>query len=223
VADGLGASLANTFSVAGYDVVGLARSDRSAAAIARLVGEAGGTYEHLLCDVTQPEKVAEALRPYAERIDVLVHNAHTLLVKPFNDTTPSEFEQVWRVACFGAFATSNIVLPHMVARKSGVIILTGATAGLRGSAKFAAFASAKFALRGLAQSLAREFGAQGVHVAHVVLDGLLDEVQTTQRFGPGGPTRMDPDEVALAYLNLALQRPSAWTHELDMRPFSERF
>jgi len=111
----------------------------------------------------------------------------------------------------------------MVARKTGTIILTGATAGRRGGAKFAAFASAKFALRGLAQSLSREFGPQGVHVAHVVLDGLIDEAQTEQRLGPSKPTRMEPDAVARAYLNLATQHPSAWTHELDLRPFSERF
>jgi NAD(P)-dependent dehydrogenase (short-subunit alcohol dehydrogenase family) len=101
--------------------------------------------------------------------------------------------------------------------------LSGATASLKGTGKFVAFASAKFALRGLAQSLAREYAPKGIHVAHVVLDGLIDEPQTSERFGPEKSTRMEPDAVAREYLNLAAQHPSAWTHELDLRPFSERF
>ena len=223
VAEGFGASIARTFAAAGHDVMGLARSDRSAAQLARLVGEGGGAYAHLICDVTQPAEVADVLRPHAERIAVLVHNAAALLIKPFDEITADEFERVWRVACYGAFVASRIVVPHMAARKAGAIILTGATAALRGGPKFAAFASAKFALRGLAQSLSREFGPQGVHVAHVVLDGLIDEPQTDARFGPAKSTRMDPDAIAQAYLALATQHRSAWTHELDLRPSSERF
>jgi len=222
-AAGLGASIARTFAAAGHDVLGLARSDRSAALLARVVGEDGGAYAHVTCDITRPADVADALRPHADRIGVLVHNAAALLIKPFEETTAAEFEQVWRVACFGAFVASRIVVPHMVARKGGTVILTGATAALRGGPKFAAFASAKFALRGLAQSLSREFGPHGVHVVHVVLDGLIDEAQTDQRFGPARSTRMDPDAVAGAYLTLATQHRSAWTHELDLRPPSERF
>ncbi|MCW5705314.1 MAG: SDR family NAD(P)-dependent oxidoreductase, partial [Bradyrhizobium sp.] len=100
---------------------------------------------------------------------------------------------------------------------------TGATAGIRGGANFSAFASAKFALRGLAQSLAREFAPKGVHVAHLVLDGLIDEVQTERRFGTASATRMSPQAIAQACLDLTTQDPSAWTHEMDLRPFSERF
>ncbi len=220
VANGFGASIARTFAAAGYDVVGLARSDRSAAHLARLVGGSGGTYAHLICDVTQPAEVADILRPHAERIAVLVHNAAALLIKPFDEITTDEFERVWRVNCYGAFVVSRIVVPHMAARKAGEIILTGATAALRGGPKFAAFASAKFALRGLAQSLSREFGPQGVHVTHVVLDGLIDEPQTDARFGPATSMRLDPDAIAQAYLALATQDRSAWTHELDLRPSS---
>ena len=147
-----------------------------------------------------------------------------LTIKPFEQTTASEFEQAWRVACLGAMVAAQAVIPHMAARRQGTIILTGATAGLRGGANFSAFASAKFALRGLAQSLAREYGPKGVHVAHVVLDGLIDEPQTDQRFGsrvhPGGWIR---SAIAQAYLDLSTQHPSAWTQEMDLRPFSERF
>ena len=222
-AEGLGASIARTFAAAGYDVLGLARSAQASTHLAQAVGEAGGAYLHLACDVTKPDDVADALARYANRISVVVHNAHTLLVKPVVATSPAEFEQVWRVACFGAFVVVQNVLPHMLARAAGTIILSGATAARRGGAKFAAFASAKFAQRGLAQSLSREFGPRGIHVAHVVIDGLIDAPQSDRRFGPTETARMTPDAVASAYLGLATQHPSAWTHELDLRPFSGRF
>ena len=118
---------------------------------------------------------------------------------------------------------ARVVLPGMVARGNGHIIMTGATAIIRGAANFAAFAAAKFALRGFAQSLAREYGPKGVHVAHAIIDGLIDEPQTTRRFGAGQSQRMSADAVARTYLDLTRQDQSAWTHELDLRPFSERF
>ncbi len=222
-AEGLGTSIAVTFAAAGYDVVGLARTERSSAQLSQRVEQGGGAYTHLICDVGQPIDVAAVLQPHAERIDVFVHNPHLLVRKPFEQTTADEFEQAWRVACLGAVTSAQLVLPHMVARGKGTIVLTGATAGLRGAAQFSAFASAKFALRGLAQSLAREFGPNGIHVAHVILDGLIDEPQTDRRFGPARSTRMNPDSVAAAYLGLASQHPSAWTQEMDLRPFAERF
>ena len=223
MAEGLGVAIAAAFARAGHDVVGLARSDRAATNVRAIVEQAGGSYTHLACDVTQADDVIRALKPYGDRVDVLVHNAHTLLVKPFAETTAIEFEQVWRVACLGAMISAQAVIPHMAARGSGTVILTGATAAIRGGANFSAFASAKFALRGLAQSLAREFGPKGVHVAHVVLDGLIDEGQTDRRFGASVTGRMSPHAIARTYLDLATQEPSAWSHEIDLRPFSERF
>ena len=115
------------------------------------------------------------------------------------------------------------VMPGMVARGSGTIIFTGATASVKGGAGFSAFASAKFALRGFAQALAREFGPKGVHVAHVVVDGLIEEQQTVARFGESTAARLDASAIAEAYLYLARQYRSAWSHEIDLRPFSERF
>ncbi|HEX4326085.1 MAG TPA: SDR family NAD(P)-dependent oxidoreductase [Burkholderiales bacterium] len=223
IAAGFGVSIAAEFAAAGYDVLGLARSSQAPAHAVQLVAQAGGRYTHLACDITRPAEAAEVLRPHAGRIDVLVHNAAMLLIKDFAETTADEFEQVWRVCSLGAFVAGQIVLPQMAARGSGTVIFSGATAGRRGAAKFAAFASAKFALRGLAQSLAREYGPKGVHVAHVVLDGLIDEAQTDQRFGPAPSGRMEPQALARAYLGLATQHPSAWTHELDLRPFAGRF
>ena len=127
------------------------------------------------------------------------------------------------MACLGAMVCAQTVIPHMAARGQGTIILTGATAGLRGAANFSAFASAKFALRGLAQSLAREYGPKGVHVAHVVLDGLIDEPQTDRRFGSSPAGRMKAERSRRPISISRRSIPSAWTHEMDLRPFSERF
>lgn len=223
IAEGLGADIAGTFARAGYDVFGLSRTVRASEHIHALVEQGGGRYTHLACDITRPTDVAHVLRPVADRIDVLIHNAQHLLVKPFTEISADEFEQVWRVACLGAMASAQAVLPHMAARKRGTVIFSGATAGLRGGAKFAAFASAKFALRGLAQALAREFGPKGVHVAHVVIDGLIEAPQTDRRFGLAASGRMDSKAVAQAYLDLATQHSSAWTQEMDLRPFAEMF
>jgi NAD(P)-dependent dehydrogenase (short-subunit alcohol dehydrogenase family) len=223
IAEGVGASIAATFAHAGYDVMGLARSETAAGPIGRLVSANGGTYTHACGDLTRAAEVAAALEPYLGRIRVVVHNAHVLLIKPFDQLVEAEFERVWRVTCLGAMTVARLVLPHMITASKGAIIFTGATAGIRGNPGFAAFASAKFALRGLAQSLAREYGPSGIHVAHVVLDGLIDEPQTEQRFGPGQAARMEPDAIARAYLSLAGQDRSCWTHELDLRPYSERF
>jgi len=223
IAEGLGADIAETFANAGHDIIGISRGHRSTENLARRVEQAGGRYTHLACDITQPATTAAAIATYADRIDVLIHNAHQIAIKPFERTTVSEFEQAWRVACLGAMISVQSVIAPMAARAQGAIILTGATAGLRGAANFAAFASAKFALRGLAQSLAREYGPKGVHVAHVVLDGLIDEPQTDRRFGTSSSMRMNSGAIARAYLDLSAQHPSAWTHEMDLRPHSERF
>lgn len=222
IADGLGKSLARVFAAAGHDVIGLARSDRVAQRISALVNEAGGTYTHLACDLTDPTAAAAKLQPHLDRIAVLVHNAQTLLIKPGSETTLEEFEAIWRIACFGAMVAVRNVLPAMLARGGGTLIFSGATASMRAGGDFAAFASAKFALRALAQSLSRECSPKGIHVAHVVLDGLIVAPQTDRRFGPAGGARMDPDAVAQAYLDLVRQSPAAWTHELDLRPFDGR-
>jgi NADP-dependent 3-hydroxy acid dehydrogenase YdfG len=223
IGEGLGAQLATTFARAGHDVLGLSRSARASAPIARDVAQAGGTYTHLACDITEAAQVTPALRAHADRIDTLVHNAQTLLIKPGSETTLAEFEALWRVICLGAMTVAQAVLPAMTARRRGTVIFSGATAGRRAGANFAAFASAKFALRGLAQSLARECGPKGVHVAHVVIDGLIDAPTTDARFGPATAPRMDASAIAQAYLDLARQPASIWTQEMDLRPAGERF
>ena len=223
VAEGLGASLARALGEAGYDVVGVARSERVKARLSALIAPTGRSYTHVPCDITDVASVGERLAPFADRVAVMVHNAHHLLIKPFEETTGEDFERAWRVACLGAATMSRVILPHMATRGRGTVIFTGATASLRGAEKFSAFAAAKFALRGLAQALAREYGPKGVHIAHVVLDGLVWEPQTERRFSVSRSACIEPDAAAAAYLGLVDQHPSAWTHELDLRPFAERF
>lgn len=221
MAEGLGASLAGAFAAAGCDVLGLARSDRAARAAEERAVASGGSYRHVTADISAPE-AAEALRPHADRIAVLIHTAQVFSMKPFAETAPEDFEQAWRASCLGAANLARVTAPAMAANGQGAILLTGATASIRGGARFSAFAAAKFALRGFAQSLAREYGPKGVHVAHVLLDGLIEEPQSDARFGPG-EGRMSAQAVAKAYVDLWRQEPSAWTHELDLRPAGERF
>ena len=223
IADGLGTSLANALAAAGYDVTGLARSRRVEARISQALAAREAVYDHVVCDLTQPGAVEAVLQGLAPPVDVLIYNAHELLIDPFMATVPAAFERLWKVNCFGAMLAVKALLPQMLDRGSGTVIFTGATAGLRGGARFSAFSSAKFALRGLAQSLAREYGPRGIHIVHVVLDGLIDGPQTERRFGKGEGLRMVPGAIATCYIDLIQQHSSAWTQELDLRPSSEPF
>ena len=117
IAEGLGAEIAAAFARAGHDVIGLSRGDHCSAAIRQSVEQHGGSYTHLACDLTQASDVPAALAPYGARIDILIHNAHLLLIKPFGQTTAVEFEHIWRVACLGAVLSAQAVIPHMAARK----------------------------------------------------------------------------------------------------------
>ena len=221
VAPGLGESLVSRFIAEGYQVVGLARSARMQDRLGDLDG-----YSHIECDLTDADAVSRKVNDIETdrgTISVAVCNAHKLHIASFLETTAEDLETVWQNTCFSAMTVAKAVIPSMQNRKTGTIIFTGATAGLRGGAKFSAFASAKFALRGFAQALAREFQPQGIHVVHAVLDGLLWEEQTVERFNPPQEKCLDPDAVAEAYFRLVLQDQSVWTHEIDFRPFTENF
>lgn len=154
---------------------------------------------------------------------VLIYNAHKFLIERFEDISVASFEQVWRTDTSGGFITSKKFLPAMLENGGGKVIFSGATASVRGSARFSAFASAKFALRGLAQSLAREFGPRGIHVAHVIIDGLIDGGHAQSLFDVSKDQCISPEALANAYLNLINQPKSAWTHELDLRPYNGTF
>lgn len=223
MAEGFGVALCRALAAAGYDVLGLSRTRRVEAQAERAAASNGRAYRHLICDLTDESDVARTLAPEAARVGVVVYNAHVLLMAPFLETEPDAFARLWAVGCAGAASVARALLPAMTARGAGTLIFSGATASRRAGARTAAFGSAKFALRGLSQALAREFGPRGIHVAHVVLDGLIDEPQSERRFAERTSQRMAPDAVADAYVALIRQPRNAWTHELDLRPFDERF
>lgn len=227
---GLGAATARVFAAAGHPVVIAGRSEDKLRQAAESVAAVGAAPHVEVGDVTNAGDVArfvasaEALAP----LHVAVQNAGGNRPSPFLKVAPEVFEEHWRAHAFAGFLLAQAVLPNMLARRMGTIIFTGATGSLRGSANFSPFAAAKAALRMVAQSLAREFGPQGIHVAHVIVDGVIDGDRATARM-PGIKDRLGadgllhPDEIAKTYLMLHRQHRSAWTHELDVRPWSEKF
>ncbi len=157
------------------------------------------------------------------QIDVLVHNAARFKRAPFSELGLLDFEEIWRANVGTAIPASNYLAEKMAQNGGGSIIYSGATASVRGGANFSAFASAKFALRGLSQSLAREYGKRGVHVAHVLLDGIIWGDRAQNSFGIAQGRCIQPEELASAYLSLIGQPTSCWTQELDLRPAQENF
>lgn len=215
---GLGLSLARAFGSHGYAVTGLARTAPAAAAPPNTtVVTADAT------DAVQVQAVVDTMRDEGGGPSVLIHNTAELVIKPFLETSEAEFERVWRSMVLSAVIASQAVLPGMLHDGGGAILVSGATASLRGGANFSAFASAKFALRGLTQSLARAHQKQGVHVAHVILDGIIWSERSRALHGVEKEACLDPDDIARAYRGLVEQPKSAWTHELDLRPSVEGF
>jgi len=213
----LGEALCAEFASAGYNVAGLRRG--------RTASSASGV-EIRACELWNPVSVSRVSQDVVARygrVDVLVCNATHFVSGAFTDTAYPEFEAAWCVAVGSAVGAAHSVLPSMVACGQGAILFTGATASTRGSAKFGALASAKFALRGLAQALAREYQPQGVHVAHVVVDGLLRGSPSVARFNGSEDRAIEPRALATLYRGLAEQPANAWTHEIDVRPHGERF
>lgn len=213
----LGAALCAEFARAGYRVIGLRRSATA--------DEAAGV-RYVGCDLADPKatgRAASSVLAELGRVDVAVCNAAHLVIAPFGELSFEDFEESWRVSVGSAFAAARALLPSMTARGRGAFIVSGATGSRRGTARFAAFAASKFALRGLTQSLSREYQPLGVHVAHVVLDGLLRGSASAARNDAQPDQCIDPAEVATIYRMLAEQEASAWTHELDLRPKSGRF
>jgi len=229
--DGLGGALARRFAQ-GRFVAGLFARD--ATRLARMASDIAATGGRAIVapadarDETQVEALFDKLEREAGPIEVVIYNPGAMWRGPLVETDGETFKKVWRLTCFGGFVAGRAAAKRMVPRGHGTILFSGATASMRGSALFAAFASAKMALRGLAQSMAREFGPKGVHVAHVVIDGFIDTPAVRQKL-PGRVEAMPPDgamkpeAIAEAYWQLHVQPRSAWTHELDLRPWCEKF
>ena len=223
VGPGLGLALVNAFASQGYTVLAAARGED----VARLKFAPGaGRVMPQQCDATEPEQVArlfaaaEAHGPVA----AAVFNAGTFERGAVVDTAPADFERCWRVGCFGGFLVGQAAARRMLERGAGTILFTGATASLRGGANFVNLAAPKFGLRAVAQSMARELGPRGVHVAHVIVDGQISSERYAHLGASRGPdSLLEPDAIAQEYLRLHLQPRSAWTHELDLRPWVEKF
>ncbi len=227
VGPGLGAAVAQRFAREGFAVGLMARGEESLAAAREEVEGSGGTALAVTADATDAASVTSAFDRVQEELgepEVFVYNAGAFQMGGILELSPEQFDDCFRANCSGAFYGAQQVLPAMVERGRGTIILTGATAALRGSARFAALATGKFGLRALAQSMAREFGPQGIHVAHVIIDGQIN----TPRLREDQPDReesttLSPEAIAEAYWQLHAQDPTAWTLELDLRPAPESF
>ena len=220
VGAGLSASLARTFTKAGMKV---ALAARRAADLAPLAKEIGG--KAFACDATKPAEVA---RLFADAeaafgpLEVVVYNASFRTRGPFVELDPAEVEKTLTVSAFAGFLVAQEAAKRMLPRSHGAILFTGASASVKGYAQSAPFAMGKFALRGLAQSMARELSPRGIHVAHVVIDGGIRSAQRTEP--PDKPDSMlDPDAIAHSYLNLLQQPRSAWAWEIELRPWLEKF
>ena len=220
VGEGLSASLARLFSREGIRV---ALAARSVEKLGALCSETGA--RAFACDATNADEV-ERLFGLVEREiatpDLVVYNASGRSRGVFTDLVPAEVEQAIAVSAFGGFLVAQQAAKRMLPNKHGAILFTGASASVKGYAQSAPFAMGKFALRGLAQSMARELSPQGIHVAHFVIDGgIRSKARTEPAERPD--SMLDPDAIAFSYWNVLQQPRSAWTWELELRPWVEKF
>jgi NAD(P)-dependent dehydrogenase (short-subunit alcohol dehydrogenase family) len=217
---GLSASLARLFTKHGLQVALAARNPDK---LAKLAGEtAAATFA---CEATEPEEVAglfDAVVATQGAPDIVVYNASARARGPVTDLNPADVARAIAVSAYGGFLVAQQAARLMVARGSGAILLTGASASVKGYPNSSAFAMGKFALRGLAQSLARELQPKGVHVAHFVIDGGIRSA-TRQDPVDSPDSLLDPDAIAETYWQVANQPRSAWTWEVELRPWVERF
>ena len=227
--DATGGAVARRFAREGYVACVTRRSEEKLAPLVERIASEGGKAHGFGSDARKEEDMV-ALVDRIEReiapIEVAVFNVGANVRFDVTETTARVYFKVWEMACFGGFLMGREVARRMLPRGRGTIIFTGATASLRGRAGFAAFAGAKHALRAMAQSMARELGPKGIHVAHPIIDGAIDTdfIRTTfpdlyTRREEGGI--LDPEHIAEAYWQLHLQPRDAWTHEMDLRPWTE--
>jgi NAD(P)-dependent dehydrogenase (short-subunit alcohol dehydrogenase family) len=226
VGPGLGAALARRFA-ATYAVAILARKPDYLKALATEIRQSGATVLDLSCDVTDRNQLTEAFHAIRGDLgdpEVLVYNAGSGTFGSITEIAPEQFEADWRVNAFGAFIAAREVAPGMVSRGRGTMLFTGATAGVKAGPRSASFGPAKFAMRGLAQSLARDLGPKGIHVAWINVDGSID-IPGARGLKPSlaDSDFLKPEAIAETYWHLAHQDPSAWTMELEVRPFKEKF
>lgn len=224
VGPGNGSAFARRFARGGDKIALLSRSEARLQALSAELDSESGSF---VCDAGDPDSVKSALTRASETlgpIDTLLYNAGSGVFGGIDAVDAQRMEEAWRINVLGLFSAAQAVLPSMRERGEGRIIVTGATASLRGGANFVAFAQAKAAQRSLAQSLARTLHPEGIHVALVIVDGVIDLPRTRDRMPDLPPEAfLQPDHIAEAVWFLARQPRSAWTFELDLRPHVERF
>jgi NAD(P)-dependent dehydrogenase (short-subunit alcohol dehydrogenase family) len=227
---GLGSSLARKFAKEGHHVF-VVRRERHSEELNSLcdeIKESGGSATAIPTDAREEEQVISLFSKVAKSgpIDCVIFNIGANVFFSIEETTSRVFRKIWEMGTFAGFLVGREAAKHM--KDKGTIIFTGATASMRGGSGFAAFSSAKFGLRAVAQSLARELGPKGIHVAHTVIDGAIDHPWIKENFPDIYKLKevdgiLNPDHIAEAYYNLHLQEKTAWTHELDLRPYMEKF
>ncbi|TDI55877.1 MAG: SDR family NAD(P)-dependent oxidoreductase [Alphaproteobacteria bacterium] len=232
VGGGLGFGICRRFAAAGYDVALVSRKQERLELLAGRINEDGAGRAHVCPADVRDEDTVEELFDRVEAahgpIVAAVFNAGAQYRQPFLDTRADLFEKVWRLGCYAGFLVGRAAARRMLPRGEGSILFTGATASIRGAEEFAAFAASKSGLRAMAQSMAREFGPKGIHVAHVVIDGLIDTPVIRERFAAQiaslpADGALSPEAIGQAYVDLHHQNRSAWSFEIDLRPWSEKF
>ena len=217
---GLSASLAHSFAKAGMKVALAARSPAKLAEFATATG--ARTYN---CDAAKRDEVEAlfaTLDTEGNAPDVVVYNPSYRVRGPLIDLDPAEVEKTIAISAFGGFLVAQAAVKRMLPRKQGALLFTGASASVKGYAQSAAFAMGKFALRGVAQSLARELGPQGIHVAHFIIDGGIRSARRPVE-ADRPDALLDPDAIAQSYLQVLQQPRSAWSQEVELRPWVEKF
>jgi len=213
---GLGMALVKRFAEEGFSVAAVSRKGATSEG-----QRSQGLVRGYACDATLDDQVKSTFAHVTADLgvpDVVVFNVGTWDRAGILDISEELFVKAWRTGCLGGFLVGRAAAAAMLPRGHGTILFTGATGSLRGGAGFAAFAVPKFGLRALAQSMARELGPKGVHVAHVIIDGMIAPPGEAPRDG-----FMTPDEIAEAYYQIHRQKRTAWTHEIDLRPSTEKF
>jgi NAD(P)-dependent dehydrogenase (short-subunit alcohol dehydrogenase family) len=231
--DFIGSAIARRFAREGYTIFA---GRRTADKLAKLKGEIeaeGGACEARGLDARKEEDITAFLNEADAHapLEVCIFNPGANVNFPVLETTERVFRKVWEMACYGGFLTGREAARLMLPHGKGTMLFTGATASLRGGIGYAAFASAKFGLRAVAQSMARELGPKNIHVAHLIIDAGVDTAFVRERIRARGndpdalppDTLMEPDSVAEAYWYLHSQQRDGWTHELDLRPFAEKW
>ena len=230
--DNLGSAICKCFSNEGFIVVACRRNGDKLITLKNEIETSGGIFYGHSLDARKEKDVIEFIKNTEKNIgpiDAAIYNIGGNIKFGITETTSQKYYKTWEMAAFGAFLIGREVANYMINRESGTIIFTGATASVRGADGFAAFSGAKHAKRSLAQSMARELGPKGIHVAHVVIDGAIDTPWIKELFQDYYNEKkaidglMNPNDIAGNYLWLYKQPRNAWTHEIDLRPWVEKW